>query len=55
MPKGHPAYRFDPAKDLLLDKRTPLPGHANGMTFNAFDDDNTLILPRTYFSVGGGL
>ena len=26
-----PTYRFDPADDLVLDRKTPLPGHANGM------------------------
>src|SRR6187200_3158160 len=31
-PPGHPSYRFDPAVDLVLDKKTPLTGHANGMT-----------------------
>ena len=29
--------RFDPATDLVLDRKTPLPGHANGMTFMAYD------------------
>ncbi|TIS74718.1 MAG: L-serine ammonia-lyase, partial [Mesorhizobium sp.] len=36
-PPGHPAYRFDPAKDLVLDRKTPLTGHANGMAFYAYD------------------
>src|SRR5687768_4893153 len=29
-PPGHPSYRFDPKTDLVLDKKTPLTGHANG-------------------------
>jgi L-serine dehydratase len=53
-PPGHAGYRFDPAVDLLLDKKTPLPGHANGMQFSVFDDDDRLLLRVPYFSVGGG-
>jgi L-serine dehydratase len=53
-PPGHPSYRFDPAVDLVLDRKTPLPGHANGMTFYAYDSDDHLILRRVYYSVGGG-
>lgn len=53
-PPGHPAYRFDPSTDLVLDKKTPLPGHANGMAFCAFDADDRLLLRRIYYSIGGG-
>ncbi|WP_421925179.1 L-serine ammonia-lyase [Neoaquamicrobium sediminum] len=54
-PPGHPTYyRFDPATDLVLDKKTPLPGHANGMAFSAFDADDRLLLRRIYYSIGGG-
>jgi len=53
-PAGHPAYRFNPETDLVLDKKTPLPGHANGMRFSAFDRDRRLLLSRVYFSIGGG-
>ena len=53
-PPGHPTYRFDPQTDLVLDKKTPLPGHANGMAFSAFDRDGNLILRRVYYSIGGG-
>jgi L-serine dehydratase len=35
--RGHPEYRFDPATDLVFDRKQPLPGHANGMAFSAFD------------------
>src|SRR5690606_6608611 len=41
-PPGHPAYRFDPAADLVLDRKVPLSGHANGMAFSAFDGDDRL-------------
>jgi L-serine dehydratase len=53
-PPGHPSYDFDPAIDLVLDKKTPLPGHANGMTFRAFDRNDLMLLKVDYFSVGGG-
>ncbi|MCO5072876.1 MAG: L-serine ammonia-lyase [Rhizobiaceae bacterium] len=53
-PPGHPSYRFDRAHDLVLDKKTPLPGHANGMVFYAYDASDRLLLKRIYYSVGGG-
>jgi L-serine dehydratase len=53
-PDGHPPYRFDPETDLVLDRRTPLPGHANGMQFCAYDASGRLLLRRNYFSIGGG-
>src|SRR5690606_41775563 len=53
-PPGHPIYHFDPKVDLILDRKTPLPGHANGMAFEAYDRDDQLLLRRAYFSIGGG-
>ncbi len=53
-PPGHPSYRFDPGTDLILDRESPLPGHANGMAFHAYDADDRLLLRRIYYSVGGG-
>ncbi|MCO5157337.1 MAG: L-serine ammonia-lyase [Aquamicrobium sp.] len=53
-PPGHPFYRFDPAADLVLDRKTPLPGHANGMAFCAWDKQGRMLLRRIYFSIGGG-
>ena len=53
-PPGHPPYRFDPEKDLIFDRKKPLPGHANGMTFDAYDRDDRLLLRRLYYSIGGG-
>ena len=53
-PPGHPAYRFNPAEDLIFDKRQPLPGHANGMRFSALDRDGRLLLTQVYYSIGGG-
>jgi L-serine dehydratase len=53
-PPGHPAYLFDPSADLVLDKKTPLPGHANGMSFSALDADGRVLLRRIFYSIGGG-
>lgn len=53
-PEGHPAYKFDPAINLVLDKKMPLTGHANGMMFQAFDNLDRLMLKRIYYSIGGG-
>jgi L-serine dehydratase len=53
-PPGHPAYEFQPRTDLIFDKKQPLPGHANGMSFSAFDRDGRLLLKRIYYSIGGG-
>lgn len=53
-PDGHPSYRFDPEQDLIFDRKHPLPGHANGMQFQAFDAEDRLLLRRIYYSVGGG-
>ncbi|OLP60546.1 L-serine ammonia-lyase [Xaviernesmea oryzae] len=53
-PQGHPAYAFQPKTDLVYDKKQPLPGHANGMSFSALDRDGRLLLKRIYYSIGGG-
>jgi L-serine dehydratase len=53
-PPGHPTYHFRPKEDLVLDKKTPLPGHANGMLFQAFDSAGRLLLRQVYYSIGGG-
>ena len=53
-PPGHPSYRFDPATDLVLDRKTQLTGHANGMAFYAYDAGDRLLLKRIYYSIGGG-
>jgi L-serine dehydratase len=53
-PPDHPAYRFRPQIDLVFDKKTPLPGHPNGLQFAAYDTDGQLLLRRAYYSIGGG-
>ena len=51
---GGPRYRFDPAIDLVFDRKTRLPAHPNGMTFEAFDSDSHTVHRATYYSIGGG-
>ncbi|KQV81568.1 L-serine ammonia-lyase [Rhizobium sp. Root1220] len=53
-PPGHSAYAFQPKNDLVFDKKQPLPGHANGMSFSAADKDGRMLIRRVYYSVGGG-
>lgn len=53
-PPGHPTYRFEPDADMVLDKKTPLLGHANGMAFYAYDAGDRVLLKRIYYSIGGG-
>lgn len=53
-PPGHPSYAFRPDENLIFDKKNPLPGHANGMTFSAYDNQGRMLLKRIYYSVGGG-
>lgn len=53
-PPGHPEYEFQPKSDLVLDKKTPLSGHANGMMFTALDSSGRLLLKQIYYSIGGG-
>lgn len=53
-PKDHPGYNFDPAENLILDRKTPLPGHANGMQFQALDAAGRLLMRKVYYSIGGG-
>ncbi|MER7689405.1 L-serine ammonia-lyase [Streptomyces sp. NPDC097610] len=45
---------FSFADDLVLHRRKALPYHANGMTVLAYDASGTLVLEKTYYSVGGG-
>ncbi|MFE2517552.1 L-serine ammonia-lyase [Streptomyces mirabilis] len=45
---------FSFADDLVLHRRKALPYHANGMTVFAYDASGTLVLEKTYYSVGGG-
>ena len=53
-PEGLPTLAFDPAKDLIFDYDTPLPGHANGMQLMATDAQGDVIRQEVYYSIGGG-
>lgn len=53
-PEGLPPLDFRPARDLGFDYERSLPGHANGMVFNALDAQGDVILQETYYSIGGG-
>ncbi|MCA3217487.1 MAG: L-serine ammonia-lyase [Burkholderiales bacterium] len=50
---GGPAIAFTEATDLAFLTK-PLPFHANGMTFIAFDERGDELARRIYYSVGGG-
>jgi len=45
---------FDLDRDVLLEPDSALPGHPNGMRFEALDADGAVVLARQYYSVGGG-
>ena len=51
---GERELTFNAGEDLTFHRSEVLPFHPNGMTFSAFDTDDTLIMERTYYSVGGG-
>ena len=36
----------------MLDRKTPLAGHANGMAFYAYDAGDRPLLKRIYYSIG---
>lgn len=46
--------RFVEKSDLWLRANESLPLHPNGMRFTAFDGDESVVLERIYYSVGGG-
>ena len=45
---------FDPDTDLVFDRGPPLPGHPNGLRFEAIDRDGSSYLDQVYYSIGGG-
>jgi L-serine dehydratase len=53
-PAGLPPLAFALADDLAFDYGPPLPGHANGLVFEALGADGGVRLARTYYSIGGG-
>lgn len=53
-PEGLGDIAFDPATDLIFDYGPALPGHANGLVFNAMDANGSLLYTDTFYSIGGG-
>lgn len=53
-PHGLPALGFDPLQDIVFNYGPPLPGHSNGLIFEAFDAAGNTVLSETYYSIGGG-
>ncbi|MGR3795641.1 L-serine ammonia-lyase [Vannielia sp. SX4] len=53
-PEGLGVLRFAPANDLIFDYDAPLPGHPNGLAFEALDAQGDVIDREVYYSVGGG-
>lgn len=52
--QGLPKLTFDPVADIVFDFGPPLPGHANGLVFEALDKVGKPLLAETYYSIGGG-
>ena len=48
------AIDFDVERDMVLNKKTFLKEHSNGMKFTAFNKKGKEILSEVYFSIGGG-
>ncbi|MGL4494745.1 MAG: L-serine ammonia-lyase [Beijerinckiaceae bacterium] len=51
---GLPVLAFSPDDDLIFDFGPPLPGHANGLLFEAATPDGGVALSRAFYSIGGG-
>jgi len=49
-----PPLGFDPDKDLIFNYGPALPGHPNGMIFEALDAQGRPSISGTYYSIGGG-
>lgn len=51
---GKKKIAFDFKKDFLWYQKEILPKHTNGMCFEAFNQNNTLLTEEVYYSIGGG-
>lgn len=47
-------YLFDPDKDLIFNYSEELPGHPNGLAFEAIGASGEVLFRQVYYSVGGG-
>ena len=52
--EGLGSLAFDPERDLVFDYGPPLPGHANGLTLEAWDAAGRPYAREVYYSIGGG-
>lgn len=53
-PDGLPALAFDPRADIVFDFGPSLPGHSNGLIFEALDAQGRPHLKEVFYSIGGG-
>lgn len=53
-PEGLPVLSFDPANDIVFDFGPSLPGHSNGLVFEAFDAAGKSVRREIFYSIGGG-
>ena len=51
---GAKSIAFDEARDLVFHTDRVLPGHPNGMRFQALDEQGRVLAIETYYSIGGG-
>jgi len=51
---GKQAVPFVTADDIVMHEDETLPGHPNGMRFEAFDHAGELVRNHRYYSIGGG-
>jgi L-serine dehydratase len=51
---GARALRFDPARDIVFDRKTAPPRHPNTLAFVAFAPDGSAVAAQRWCSVGGG-
>ena len=51
---GNRRQPFSTSHDLIFHRRERLPGHPNGMVFQAFDAEGACMEKATYYSIGGG-
>ncbi|MEI7548595.1 MAG: L-serine ammonia-lyase [Actinomycetota bacterium] len=51
---GTVAVPFAPDTDVVLHQDQTLPGHPNGMLFEALGADGAIVVSHRYYSVGGG-
>ena len=48
------SLRFDPARDIVFDRKTAPPRHPNTLAFRAFAEDGAVLAEQRWCSVGGG-